>query len=155
MADKHLFTFLLLSSYSIQAPECTFTRSANQERPCFHSKSWPGLLESCFQGQRHGGHPRRANNIVPFCLCKDREYSTILAMDDADFANLINFVPSQIQTAKRHQLLLVRQRILVRDGKTPCTFGGGGLERARICKFCLQPLLRKPIITKQPPKNAT
>lgn len=119
MADKHLFTFLLLSSYSIQAPECTFTRSANQERPCFHSKSWPGLLESCFQGQRHGGHPRRANNIVPFCLCKDREYSTILAMDDADFANLINFVPSQIQTAKRHQLLLVRQRILVRDGKTP------------------------------------
>ena len=91
--SKEKRPFLLLSSYSIQVPRCTLTRSANQDKPCFHTKSWPVLLESCFQGQRHGGHPRRANNIVPFCLCQDREYSTIL--DVADFANLINFVPSQ------------------------------------------------------------
>ena len=103
MADKRLFAFLLLSSYSIQVPGCTPTRSANQHRPRFHTKSWPGSKCTCncliyihtynSQGQRHGGHPRKVNNIVPFSLYLDREYSTIL--DDADFANFINFVPSQ------------------------------------------------------------
>ena len=50
--SKEKRPFLLLSSYSIQVPRCTLTRSANQDKPCFHTKSWPVLLESCFQGQR-------------------------------------------------------------------------------------------------------
>ena len=104
---SRLFSYNLL----IQVPGCTVTRSADQHRPCFHTrkKSSPGQsspatrLQFCsrlihltpkslFPGQRLSGHLRKANNIVSFCLSRirvidpfsqtKREYNTIL--DDAD-----------------------------------------------------------------------
>ena len=48
----------------------------------------------------------------------------------------------------------VRQRILGRDGKTPSR-EGRGLKKLEFARFCLQPLLHKPLTTKQPKKDAT
>ena len=83
-SDKHLYTFILHMSYS--SSRMLSHTSADQHRLCFHTrkKSWPGskftcifalvqeiwLLETCFRGQRLSGHPRKANNIVPFCLTR-------------------------------------------------------------------------------------
>ena len=83
-SDKHLYTFILHVLFKFPDVRSHGRQTSIDLVFTPEKKSWPASkftcifalvqeiwpLETCFRGKRLSGHPRKVNNIVPFCLTR-------------------------------------------------------------------------------------